>query len=112
MSGAPGRTRDQAEMREVHALRAGAGAVKQAECAQFVVGEAVREQFLLRDDRPFERLVQPGHRPRLGWDRERDAPDVRQERGAILLAVRGVQSLSDRSCTIGIHRSPIVGEPP
>jgi hypothetical protein len=62
--------------------------------------------------RIFERLVQPAHWPRLGWDRERNSPDVRQERGAVLLAVSGVQSLSDCSCTFGIHRSPIVGEPP
>ena len=85
--------------------------MEQPEGAQLVVGQAVPEQLLLGNDRPFERLVQPGHRPCLYWDRTRDSPDVRQERCAVLLAVSGVQSLSDRSCTIRIHRSPILREP-
>jgi hypothetical protein len=61
--------------------------MEQSECAQLVVREAVREELLLGDRRPLERLVQPRYGPGLRGHLVRNAPDVLQERGAVLLAV-------------------------
>ena len=68
------------------------------------MGEPKRPQLLavetlhqvLGNRGPLESLVQPRHRPGVGVHEANDPPDVVRDQGAVLLAVVGMQSLSDQ----------------
>src|SRR5215211_6190391 len=80
-------------------------AMQEPKRAQLFAVEAVHQELVLGNRGPLESLVQPRHRPGVGVDEANDPPDVVQERRAVLLAVVGMQSLSDQPCAIDLHRA-------